>query len=131
MSLFEQATRRKLRFPSTKGPLTTEDLWDLPLQSKNGFDLDSIAKNVNRELQSTSDASFVTTSTPANTALVLMLDVLKHIIAVKLADNKAASERIARAAERQKLLGVLADKQDESLKNMSEADIQKRLEELA
>lgn len=130
MSIFEQASRQKLRFPSLKGELTVEQLWDLPLQSKSGFDLDTIAKSVSRDLKAVTEESFVIETSPANTTLVLKLDLMKHIIAVRLAENAAAVNRAARAAERQKLLGVLADKQDESLKALTPEQIQQRLAEL-
>lgn len=131
MSIFEQASRLKLRFASVKGELTIEHLWDLPLQSKTSFDLDTVAKAVARDLKAVTEESFVVETSPANTVLILKLDVVKHIIAVRLAENAAATNRSARSAERQKLLGILADKQDESLKNLTPEQIQKRLDELA
>ena len=42
-NLFEKASKMKLRFSTTKGVLSTEDLWDLSLES-----LDRIAKNLKR-----------------------------------------------------------------------------------
>jgi hypothetical protein len=51
MNIFEQATRRAIRFESAKGDLSVEQLWDLPLQSRNQFDLDTVAKTVNRQLK--------------------------------------------------------------------------------
>lgn len=131
MSIFEQASRLKLRFASVKGELTIEHLWGLPLQSKTSFDLDTVAKAVARDLKAVTEESFVVETSPANTVLILKLDVVKHIIAVRLAENAAATNRSARSAERQKLLGILADKQDESLKNLTPEQIQKRLDELA
>lgn len=131
MSIFEQASRLKLRFASVKGELTIEHLWGLPLQSKTSFDLDTVAKAVARDLKAVTEESFVVETSPTNTVLILKLDVVKHIIAVRLAENAAATNRSARSAERQKLLGILADKQDESLKNLTPEQIQKRLDELA
>jgi hypothetical protein len=46
-NLFERATRLKLRFSTNKNEITVEDLWELPLQSKTGFDLDNVAKRAN------------------------------------------------------------------------------------
>ena len=52
MNIFEMATRKKIRFNSPQGDLSTEDLWDLPLSSKvNGkANLDDIAKDLHRLL---------------------------------------------------------------------------------
>ena len=58
-NMFEQATRNKLRFESTKGPLSVEQVWDAPLTSRNGFSLDDIAKQAKRELDALSEESFV------------------------------------------------------------------------
>lgn len=131
MSIFEQASQQKLRFASNRGELTTEQLWDLPLQSKCQFDLDTITKEVNRQLKATEEESFVsTTDNPAKSRLELQMDILKHIIAVKKTAAAEARNRAARAAEREKLVNILSEKQDEALKQMSAEDIRKRLEEL-
>ena len=130
-NIFEQATRQALRFPSVRGELNTEQLWDLALTSRNGFDLDSVAKEVNQRLKAISEESFVIkTSNPEKSDLELKLEVLKHIIAVKQAEADARRNAADRAAERQKLYDILAEKQDSALKELSVEDIQKRLAEL-
>lgn len=128
MNIFEQASRQKLRFPTNKGELTTEQLWDLPLQSKSQFDLDTVAKSVSGELRGATEESFVaTTVNPAKKELELKLEIVKHVIAVRIAENEAAHNAAARKAEREKLLGILADKQDEELKNLTPEQIKERL----
>lgn len=132
--IFMLATRQKLRFPSCRGPLTVEQLWDMPLQSKSvpEFSLDDVAKQVNRDLKATGEQSFVSPDVGGeNTKLALMLDIVKSVIAVKMAEQAATATRAANAAERQKLLGILADKQDEALKSMTPEQIQARLAALS
>ena len=131
MNIFEQATRQQLRFSSVKGLLTTEDLWQLPLQSKSSFDLDTVAKTVNSNLKATAEESFVTAVNQANSTLTLALDVVKHVIAVKLAENEKTRQSLDRAAERQKILGILADKKDASLKEMTTEQLAERLATLS
>ena len=46
-NIFELATRKALRFGTERGPVTVEQLWQMPLQSKNLFDLDNVAKACN------------------------------------------------------------------------------------
>ncbi|MFW9602789.1 MAG: hypothetical protein ACMV1B_10780, partial [Prevotella sp.] len=62
MNLFEIATREKFRFASIKGELSVEQLWDVSLTSKTGFDLDTIARTVNQESKETDTESFVQTT---------------------------------------------------------------------
>lgn len=130
MNIFEQASIQKLRFPSVRGELTTEQLWDLPLTSKSNFDLNTVAKTVNRDLKALAEEDFVSTRTSANSRQELMLEIVKHVIASKLATQEAIRNRAAKAAMRQKVLDALADKQDAELKGLSVEELQKKLAEL-
>lgn len=131
MNIFEQASRQKIRFSSNKGDLTTEQLWDLPLTSKTQFDLDTIAKTVHASLALVSTASFVTqVSDPAKSRLELAMELVKHVIAVRVAENQAANDRAKARAERDRLINVLADKQDQALREMSADEIKARVADL-
>lgn len=132
-SLFEQASRKAFRYPSSKGALTTEQLWDLPLTARTGcVDLDTVAKTLNTELKTVAEESFVSTKpAPVKALLVDKLDVVKHVIAVKLAEAAAASDAAARKAEREKLMGILADKTDDALKALTPEQIRARIAELS
>ena len=57
--VYKFAAQNQLRFESIRGDLTVEQLFQLPLRSKGGFDLDSVAKAVNAELRGASEESFV------------------------------------------------------------------------
>jgi hypothetical protein len=131
MNLFEIATRKALRFPSLKGELSVEQLWSLPLTSKVGFDLDSIAKGINKDLKDTEEESFVATNTnPRRGDLQVKLDILKHIINVKQEEAAAATKRQANAVERHKLQELLARKNDQELENLTPEQIQAKLDAL-
>ncbi len=131
MSIFEQATRANLRFPSARGMLSTEDLWELQLTQPQGFDLDNVAKAVNAELKAATEESFVETkANPAKARLELALEVVKHIIAVRIKEREDRKNRDARLEERRKLLAVLESKQVESLQGKTAEEILARLAEL-
>jgi hypothetical protein len=132
MSLFEQATRSKLRFDTTKGMLTVEDLWDLPLISKSGaqVNLDDLARAAYKEMEEGAWQSFVQRSTKTSEIAKLRFDIIKHIIDVKLADRDAASERAEKAAKKQRILELIATKEDESLAGKSLEELQKLAGEL-
>lgn len=131
MDLFEQAARQKLRFPSAKGDLTAENLWDLPLTSKGGFDLDSVAKAINTSLKAEAEESFVAVSAnPRKAQLETQLAIVKYVIAERIKESEATRQRSERAAERQRLIAILGDKQDEQLRSMTAEEIRKRINEL-
>ena len=130
-NLFLQATREKFRFESSKGDLSVEQLWDLPLTSRTGFDLDTVAKAVNANLKSSNEESFVNVSNnPAVSRLQAQLEVVKAIIEVKLARAEAAKKRVEKAAERQRLMEVLHSKKDQELQGLSLEEIERRLSQL-
>ena len=134
MSIFMQASRAKLRFQTTKGALSVEQLWDLPLTSTTGaVSLDSIAVEVFSRLENAPVTSFVRTApvlTKDQQDDTLRLDVLKAIIEIKQAENAARLAASEKAEKKRKLLELLAKKQEASLESLSEAEILKQLEAL-
>lgn len=130
MSIFETATRKKIRFASNKGNLSVEQLWDVPLRSKNGFNLNEVAKAANREVQEIVEENFVGRNTPGTTTSHLRLELVKHVIAAKIAEETVAEQRVKNKIERQKLLRLLGEKQDGALAELSEEELQRRIEAL-
>jgi hypothetical protein len=131
VTIFEKATREKFRYPSTKGLLTTEQLWELPLTAKSGFSLDDVAKAVNAELKTVDTESFVATEpNPAKANMETKLAVVKHVIAVRLAEDQAAKAAAAKKLEKEKLLAVLGRKQDAVLEDLTEAELLARINNL-
>ena len=128
--MFEKATRRKYRFGTCKGNITTEDLWDLPLISADGFCLDDLAKDLNRAHKEAGEESFVKKESCAGSLLAAKLDVVKRVIEVKLADAEAKENAAARKEKKEKILGILADKEDTSLRRKSKSDLEKMLDAL-
>lgn len=129
--MFEKASRLKIRFNSIKGQLTVEQLWDLPLTANNGFSLDGVAKEANAELKAAGEESFVTTTrAPGVTKLELKMELIKHVIAVRLAENEAARTDAERATERERIRSALRDRQNEELQGLPKEDLEKRLREL-
>lgn len=130
--MFEIATRTKLRFQSTKGELSIEQLWDVPLRSKDDFNLDTVAKTVNKALKTISEESFVSTKkSTAQTKQEMALDIVKYVIQTKLDEEDAAATRAANKVKKEKLLAILAEKQDGKLSELSEKELQKQIAALS
>lgn len=128
--MFEQAARMKLRFATSAGTLTVEDLWDLPLTSKTGKpNLDDIAKDLH-EVVSDNEVSFVEKPAPRDKGALLGFEIVKHIIKVLVEERDAAKAAIDKKAKKQKILEILAAKQDDKLKEATPEQLQKMLEDL-
>lgn len=131
MNIFEKASRSALRILSARGYVTVEDLWNMPLTSKTGFDLDTLAKTVNSELKRMSEESFVKTKQSEQVTLFqLKLDIIKHIIDTKQEEQELRVQKAERAAKRAKLIDQLGKKQDAAMEAMSEEEIKAELAKL-
>jgi hypothetical protein len=127
-NIFEIAARQKLRIPSDVGMLSVEQLWDLRLSHATAPSLDGIYKRLNAELKSLEGDSLVETKAdPRKAGLELAIDIVKHIFGVKQAEDTERKSAAARAAERNKLVAILGEKQDEELKNLTPSEIQARI----
>lgn len=122
-NIFELATREKYRFPY-KGMISVEDLWDLDTP-----ELDRVFKNLNKELKTTDEESLIEIK-PVNATLNTKIEIVKYIFEVKRAEEEQRTTQLNNARQRQHILEILAKKQDESLSNMSEEELLKKLEEL-
>lgn len=127
--MFETASRLKLRFSSAVGLISVEDLWDLPLTSTNRANLDAIAIALDAELKATSGVSFVSPSSKDTKELQLKFDIVKHIIDRKIAENAAKVLAKSKAQQVAKIKDLIAEKEDEALKNLSADELKALLKE--
>jgi len=114
MDIFVKAAKNKYRFQTSKGNLSTEDLWDLSLES-----LDLIAKRVNKDIKASEEESFIKDQSAADKELIDKLEVIKYIIKYKIGVKEAAAKRAETLAKKDELQKLIADKKAESLKNLS------------
>ena len=116
--MFEKATRLKLRFETPRGALSAEDLWDLPLTSTRALNLNDIAIGLHHQMKNDT-VSFVEDVDKPDAVLQLRFDVVKHVIEVKKAERKAADEARTKAEQKQKIMAILARKEDADLEGRS------------
>jgi hypothetical protein len=130
--MFEQAARLKLRFGSPQGNLSAEDLWDLPLTSTraNQANLNNVAKGISRQLKAESEEDFVNPRSGADEALQLALDIVKHVIQVRQAENETARALADRKEKKAKLLELIARKQDQALEGKPLEELQEMVASL-
>ena len=123
-NIFEYATRNKVRFPF-KGMISVEDMWDLSLAN-----LDSIYKMLNKQIKQSEEESLLATKTSVDTELEVQIAIVKHIVSVKLEEQNAREQAAAKKAQKQKIMAIIASKEDEALHNSSVDDLKKMLDEL-
>ena len=115
--LFEMATRSKLRFPSTKGELSVEDLWDL-----SDKDLDVVYKNLKDQEVKSSEESLLDDAN-VDPKLTAAIGIVKYIFTTKRNERLAEKERINKKLTQRKYIDALSKKQDEAIEKMSEAEL--------
>ena len=123
--MFEKAARMKLRFVTDKGLLSVEDLWDLSLQQLN-----RLAKALNKSIKESAEDDFLEETSAEDLIVKLQFNLVLHVLEAKKAEKKERLTASTKKAEREKILGILAKKQDDALENLSEEDLKKKLEEL-
>lgn len=124
INIFEAASRYKFRYPY-KGVITTEDLWDLtPAQ------LDVVYKALNANVKVAQEDSLMKDMSDADTALMMQIEIVKYIFAVKEQEAESRKKAAENTAKKQRIMEIIAKKQDDALENMSEADLLKMLNEL-
>jgi hypothetical protein len=122
--MFEKAVKGKYRFPY-KGQIAVEDLYDLPLGS-----LDTVFKTLNAEVKRTDEESLLQTKSAEDDILATKIEIVKYIFNEKLEEKKNRQESAERKEKKQKIMQIIATKQDEALRNASVEDLQKMLDEL-
>lgn len=122
--LFEMATRSKLRFPSTKGELSVEDLWDL-----SDKDLDVVYKNLKDKEVKSSEESLLDDAN-VDPKLTAAIGIVKYIFTTKRNERLAEKERINKKLTQKKYIDALSKKQDEAIEKMSEAELRAMIDSL-
>ena len=123
--MFEKASRLKFRFPTARGHVSTEDLWDMSLPQLN-----VVAKDLNKNVKESKEEDFLEVKSDEDTLAKSQFDIVIHIMNVKKDEQKARLGAAAKKVERDKLLDILSRKQAGALESLSVEEIQKKLQEL-
>ena len=121
--IYETAIRNKYRFPY-KGMITIEDLWDL-----NFAALDNIYKTLNAEKKQDSEDSLITPAV-ANTEIENKIAIVKYVYEVKKAEADARKLASENQKKKERIMEIIANRQDAALQNMSDDELKAMLESL-
>ena len=123
--LFERASKQKLRIKTANGNVTVEDLWDIPL-----LQLNKIAKALKKELKESEEEDFLDVRSDADVKTRLKFDIVLHVLNHGVAAKARREAAAGIKEEKQKILGVLARKQDDALEQLTEEQLQAKLQGL-
>lgn len=123
-NVFEIAVREKYRFPY-KGLVSVEDMWDLPVT-----ELDKVFKELNKQVKTAQEESLLETKTKEDEILENKIAIVRHIVSIKQKESKDKMMERQRKAQKQRIMEIMADKEDEALKGKSLDELQKMLDEL-
>ena len=122
MSIFKEAAKLKLRFKA-KGNMAVEDLFDLPLTSKDGVSLNDIAKEIYKNIKEDSGVDFVGEVIETDRIEELKLQIVKEIIKDKKDDIKRKEESEVKKSHNANIDKLIAAKEAEALSNLSIEDL--------
>ncbi len=133
MDLFEQASRQQLRWGTSRGLVGVEELWQMPLKdekTKTHFSLNDIAKGLNKDIKENEEESFVEEETKNDETQELKFSIVKHIIKVRIAENKAKVNETLIKEKKQQILRLIADKKNTELADKSIEELSKMFDAL-
>lgn len=123
MEKFKLATRKKVRFTTSKGVLSTEHLWDLSLT-----DLDKLVVSLDEETKSTKSKSFLDKESSEDSLTKLKFEVAHDILMTRDKENKEAANVLAKKQHNQEILSLIADKEKQALSNKSVEELRAMLQ---
>lgn len=122
--MFKKATQLKLRYQTSVGLVSTEQLWDL-----SQIQLSNAIKAVKKVLKKTDDdeLSFLEDAKVIDVENQLRFDILKEVYITKKKESEELRNAAETKAHNQKILSLIAEKQEGKLKEMSIEDLEKLL----
>lgn len=119
---YKQASQQKLRVETSVGLLSVEQLWDLPVE-----ELDSIAVKLSEDYEKSSGKSFLQKRSLKDKTVKLKFDVVLDILETKVKNAETASKAQETKEHNQKILGLIAEKQDGELQGKSIEELEAML----
>ena len=125
MHIFEKATKGHLRFSTSIGTLSIEDLWDTKLEQ-----LDALAIELKKKVEDDTTVSFIHEKKGVDPALQLSFDVVKRVIEIRLAEAAAKKKATENRAQKARIMELIAKKQDEAFSEKSLEELRSAMADL-
>jgi hypothetical protein len=122
--IYKAASKLKLRFQTTKGTLSVEQLWGLSLA-----ELDALAVSLEQAYKDSKSKSFLDKKSEKDKIIKLRFDIALDVLNTKVEEKEAAKKKAEDKEHDQKILSIIKEKQDEALKGKSIKELEKMLKD--
>lgn len=123
-NMYKEASRKQVRFQTTRGPLSVEQLWGVPTA-----ELDVLVVSLDEAYNNSKGKSFLSERTTKDEGLKLQFDIAHDILIIKAAEEKAIKEAAKKKEHNQKIHALIAEKKEGALKDMSVEELEELLQE--
>ena len=120
--MYKEASKLGLRIQAKQGLLSVEQLWNLPLK-----ELDSIAVALQEAQEKAGKKSFLVTKSQEDEIAQLKFKIVYDILETKVKESEALKTAKENKAHNQRILNLINDKKEESLKSLSIEELEKEL----
>jgi hypothetical protein len=111
--MYKEAIKSNFRFATTRGELTTEQLWGLSMSQ-----LDELVVSLSEELEKTGKKSYLNSETPKNILIKKKFDIALDILQTKIDEDNQRSEALERKKFNEKIDELILKKQETELENL-------------
>lgn len=125
MNIFEQATRKRLRF-AYRGNVTVEDLWVISLEGLDGMYQD-LSKAIR---ESESDSLLGNDNSLGLEKVKLKAEIIKHIVKTRLDEAKNAENELLNKQKKDRIAELIERKKDDELLEKTPEELEAMLEAL-
>lgn len=123
--MYKDASKQKLRFSTSKGSLSVEQLWDLSIT-----DLDTLVVSLDDAYKNSKGKSFLVQRTTKDIGLKLQFDVALDVLLSKQEDAKALRDVSETKEHNQKILKFISEKKDGVLASKSVKELEALLKKV-
>jgi len=122
--MYKEASKQKLRIQTSKGLLTVEQLWDLPVA-----ELNRVAVALQVEYKDSGKKSFLLVKSTKDKVLKLKFDIVLDALNTKIDENAVLLSAAETKAHNQKILKMISDKKDQDLAGKSVKELEAMLKD--
>jgi hypothetical protein len=114
MDIYKQGIRSNLKFQTTRGLLTIHQLFSLPIS-----ELDTLAVELDEELEKSGKKTFLTKKSEKSKLAKLRFDIVLDVLTTLADEEKSAQEAADVKEHNQKIDNLIANKREKELQEKS------------